>query len=93
MNLPVSEARFLSEYWQQKPLFCPGAIADFQSPLTPEHLAGLAMEPEAESRLVWQSHGAWQQQLGRSKRAIFKKTPPGHYLCNASTTGLVKSRH
>ena len=76
MILPVSEARFLSEYWQQKPLFCPGAIADFQSPLTPEHLVGLAMEPEAESRLVWQSHGAWQQQSGPFQESDFQKDAP-----------------
>ncbi len=76
MILPVSEARFLSEYWQQKPLLCPGAVANFQSPLTPEHLAGLAMEPEAESRLIWQSSGAWQQQSGPFQEGDFQKEPP-----------------
>lgn len=76
MILPVSEARFLSEYWQQKPLLCPKAITDFQSPLTAEELAGLAMEPEAQSRLIWQSNGVWQQQPGPFQERDFNKEVP-----------------
>lgn len=48
----LDSARFLAEYWQRKPLFMPGALAPWQCPLTPEELAGLACEPEVESRIA-----------------------------------------
>lgn len=44
--------RFLAEYWQRKPLYLPAALVPWQCPLSPEELAGLACEPEVESRLV-----------------------------------------
>ncbi|MGM0553870.1 MAG: JmjC domain-containing protein [Pseudomonadota bacterium] len=43
---------FLREYWQQRPLLVRGAIPDFDNPLDPDDLAGLAVDPEAGSRLV-----------------------------------------
>ena len=64
MLLPVTDEQFLAEYWQQKPLLCPNALPHFRSPLSAEELAGLAMEADVESRLVWQETGAWQQQRG-----------------------------
>ena len=76
MILPVSEAQFFSEFWQQKPLLCPQAFADFSSPITPEELAGLAMESSAESRLVWQRGGVWQQQLGPFNEDDFQREGP-----------------
>ncbi len=43
---------FLRDFWQKHPLLIRGAFADFQCPLTPEDLAGLACEDAALSRLV-----------------------------------------
>ena len=64
MRLPVTTEQFLAEYWQQQPLFCPQALPHFQSPMTAEELAGLAMEPDIDSRMVWQDSGIWHQQTG-----------------------------
>ena len=44
--------RFLAEYWQRVALFVPAAFDPWTCPISPEELAGLACEPEAESRLV-----------------------------------------
>ncbi len=59
MKLPISAQQFLVEYWQQKPLYLPQAIPNFQSPITPGELAGFALDADIESRLVWQDKGVW----------------------------------
>lgn len=46
-------AKFLSRHWQKRPLFLPGALPGFRPPLTVDEIAGLACEPEVESRLVF----------------------------------------
>lgn len=48
---------FLSEYWQKKPLLIRGAFHDWQNPLEPNELAGLACEDDIESRLIMSSDG------------------------------------
>lgn len=45
---------FLSEYWQKKPLVIRNALPDFESPVSPEEMAGLSLEDEVESRIVIQ---------------------------------------
>jgi 50S ribosomal protein L16 3-hydroxylase len=50
LGMPAS--RFLSEYWQKKPLLIRKAFPDFVSPVQPEDLAGLACEEAALSRIV-----------------------------------------
>ena len=44
--------RFLAEVWQRRPLLLPGALPGFESPLSPDELAGLALEPDATPRLL-----------------------------------------
>lgn len=46
---------FLSDYWQKKPLVIRGALPDFETPVSPEELAGLSLEDEVESRIVIQN--------------------------------------
>ena len=48
----LSPAQFLRRHWQRKPLLIRGAFPGFADPLSPEELAGLACEPDVESRLV-----------------------------------------
>src|SRR5690606_2322473 len=48
----ISVQQFLREYWQKKPLLVRQAIPGFQSPISPDELAGLSLEDEVESRLV-----------------------------------------
>ena len=76
MRLPVTTEQFLVEYWQQRPLLCPQALPNFQSPITAEELAGLAMEPDIESRMVWQDVGVWHQQAGPFKEQAFQGKAP-----------------
>ena len=76
MLLPVTEDQFLAEYWQQKPLLCPRALPHFRSPFSAEELAGLAMEADVESRLVWQDAGAWHQRQGPFTAEHFQREGP-----------------
>ncbi len=56
---------FLSRYWQREALLLPAALPDFQPPLSADELAGLAMEPEVESRLIRQrDDGSWHLRHG-----------------------------
>lgn len=48
----LSTEHFLRDYWQQKPLLMPQAFPDFSSPLTPDELGGLALEPDIHSRII-----------------------------------------
>lgn len=76
MRLPVTTEQFLAEYWQQQPLLCPQALPHFQSPITAEELAGLAMEPDIDSRMVWQDSGVWHQQAGPFAEHAFRGEKP-----------------
>jgi 50S ribosomal protein L16 3-hydroxylase len=49
-DMPIEE--FLRDYWQKKPLLIRNAFPDFESPISPDELAGLALEEEVESRIV-----------------------------------------
>jgi 50S ribosomal protein L16 3-hydroxylase len=55
--LGMSAPRFLAEYWQKKPLLVRSAFRNFQDPLAPDELAGLACEPEVEARLIEHKQG------------------------------------
>ncbi|MEQ1538574.1 MAG: cupin domain-containing protein [Sphingorhabdus sp.] len=62
---------FLKEYWQQKPLLIRNAFAEWSNPLEPDELAGLACEPEVESRLVVGAQGSWAVEHGPLAEARF----------------------
>ncbi|MEY3635499.1 MAG: hypothetical protein RLZZ61_1909 [Pseudomonadota bacterium] len=55
---------FLSDYWQKKPLLIRNAFGDWQNPLEPDELAGLACEEEIESRLICQTDAGWEMEQG-----------------------------
>jgi 50S ribosomal protein L16 3-hydroxylase len=76
----ISIEEFLREYWQKKPLLIRNALPDFSCPVTPEELAGLACEPEVESRLI-QEHGEtpWQVRHGPFTEADFLALPESHW--------------
>jgi 50S ribosomal protein L16 3-hydroxylase len=63
---------FLRDYWQQKPLLMRGAFADWSNPLEPDELAGLACEPEVESRLIIGAQGSWAVEHGPLAEARFE---------------------
>lgn len=67
---------FLSEYWQKKPLVIRNALADFESPVSPEELAGLSLEEEAESRIVIQkAHNDYQLLKGPFTEETYQNLP------------------
>lgn len=60
----LTHAEFLKEYWQKKPLLIKGGFADFEDPIEPEELAGLAMEDDIESRLITNHDDKWESYHG-----------------------------
>lgn len=71
--LGMPPARFLRDYWQKRPLLVRNAFPDFQSPITPEDLAGLACEEAALSRVVVhdRKRDKWQLRTGPFEEAMF----------------------
>lgn len=59
-QLNLNWPEFLEKYWQKQPVVLKRAFVDFVDPITPDELAGLAMEPEVDSRIVSQKNGQWQ---------------------------------
>ena len=71
-------AAFLRDYWQKRPLLIRNAWTEWDNPLSPDDLAGLACEPEVESRLVTYGSGAWDLEQGplpESRFGELSKTP------------------
>jgi 50S ribosomal protein L16 3-hydroxylase len=69
---------FLRDYWQQKPLLIRNPWAAWSNPLEPDELAGLACEPQLESRLVSGGNGNWTVEHGpfaQRRFASLGKTP------------------
>lgn len=80
-NTGLTQQQFLDQYWQKKPLLIRQAFVDFDSPITPDELAGLACEPEIESRLIEENGrgGAWQVTTGPLSEADFEHLPATHW--------------
>jgi 50S ribosomal protein L16 3-hydroxylase len=51
---------FLQRYWQKRPVILKRGFKNFIDPISPDELAGLAMENEVDSRLVSHQDGRWQ---------------------------------
>jgi 50S ribosomal protein L16 3-hydroxylase len=79
--LALDRELFLRQYWQRQPLLLRGAVADFQPPVSADELAGLALEPEIESRIA-QCRGdpglaaSWQLSHGPFTPRAFKRRHP-----------------
>lgn len=72
----ISARDFLRDYWQKKPLLIRQAIPSFESPLSPDELAGLSLEEEVESRLVVE-HGdsPWELRRGPFSEDTYQNLP------------------
>ncbi|WP_449433826.1 ribosomal protein uL16 3-hydroxylase [Pseudomonas putida] len=72
----ISAREFMRDYWQKKPLLVRQAFPDFETPIDPDELAGLALEEEVESRLVLE-HGAhpWELRRGPFEEDTFANLP------------------
>lgn len=88
---------FRSDIWQKSPAVIKGMFPEFQDPLNADELAGLALEPGVDSRVIqcnrgtWNlSHGPFEQydQLGDSHwtllvQAVNEHYPPAREIINA----------
>ncbi len=73
LGMPVAE--FLRDYWQKKPLLIRQAFPDYQAPLAPEDLAGIACEEGVLARLVKHDRKKdhYSVETGPFKESIFPK--------------------
>lgn len=72
----LTAREFLRDYWQQKPLLIRQAIPGFESPISPDELAGLSLEEEVESRMVLE-HGErpWELRRGPFAEDTYQNLP------------------
>jgi 50S ribosomal protein L16 3-hydroxylase len=79
--LGMPPARFLRDYWQQRPLLIRSAPAEFRAPLSPEDLAGLACEELALARLVTHEprRDRWSVRSGPFSESDFAGLPKSHW--------------
>ncbi|MFD2228613.1 cupin domain-containing protein [Alkalimarinus sediminis] len=73
----ITPEQFLKEYWQKKPLLIRQAIPNFECPVSPDELAGLACEPEIESRIIIENHegNPWHPENGPFDENKFSQLP------------------
>ena len=72
---------FISHYWQKRPCVLRNALTDFESPVSPEELAGLACEEDVHCRLVIENAGEsqWQVRYGPFEEEDFLGLPETRY--------------
>ncbi|AXN30955.1 cupin domain-containing protein [Vibrio coralliilyticus] len=81
MSYPPSfdMAEFLAQYWHKKPTVIKGGFNDFIDPISPDELAGLAMEEEVDSRYISNIEGKWSAQHGPFDDSLFENLPESHW--------------
>ncbi|MEO7741839.1 MAG: cupin domain-containing protein [Usitatibacter sp.] len=68
-------ARFMSRYWQRRPLLVRGAFPAFRDPLSPAQVLALAASDAAQSRLVRHIGKKWTVEDGPIPTSRFKQLP------------------
>ncbi len=63
-HLTLNWPEFIERYWQKRPVVLKRGFSNFVDPISPDELAGLAMENEVDSRLVSHLDGKWQVSHG-----------------------------
>jgi 50S ribosomal protein L16 3-hydroxylase len=71
----LKPTQFLAEYWQKKPLLIRQAIPNFKSFLSAAELVSLAIEDEAEARLITNKNGQWKVKSNPLDERDFSKLP------------------
>ncbi|KGE03502.1 cupin domain-containing protein [Pseudohaliea rubra] len=74
--LAIDWEAFLARDWQQRPRLFRGALPAFAPPLDGDDLAGLAMEPDAEARIVERAPDGWRQTDGPFAPEDFHRDHP-----------------
>ena len=67
--------RFLSQFWQTKPLLVRNAVPDFKGVVQAPELLALASRDDVESRLVWRRRGAWRLRHGPFSHSELARLP------------------
>lgn len=77
----MSVEEFLANYWQKKPLLIRQAFPNFETPLEPEELAGLACTEGVMSRLILEQGGdyPWQLKSGPFSEEEFENRTDHHW--------------
>jgi 50S ribosomal protein L16 3-hydroxylase len=75
--LGMSPAKFLRDYWQKRPLLIRNAFPDYETPVMPEDLAGLACEEAVLSRIVMHDKASdgWTVRTGPFAEEAFPGMP------------------
>ena len=75
LGMPV--ATFLRDYWQKRPLLIRNAFPDFETPVMPEDLAGLACEQGVLARLISHdgNNNGWNVRTGPFAEEDFPGLP------------------
>ena len=86
----ISKQEFINEYWQKKPALIKSGFNDFVDPISPDELAGLAMEECIESRLISNHNNEWQAHHGPFEdfELLTPKIVP--CWCKLLTTGTLR---
>ncbi len=71
----LSGEKFLSQFWQKKPLLVRNAITDFKGVVQAPELFALSLRDDVESRLVCRRGGAWHMQQGPFSRTQIARLP------------------
>ncbi|MDA7586129.1 cupin domain-containing protein, partial [Luminiphilus sp.] len=82
LTFQFDEQEFLECYWQRHPLLIKGALPNWQSPLSPEELGGLALEDDADSRLISKSKNGWALKQGPLIPTDFQRSDDWTLLVN-----------
>jgi 50S ribosomal protein L16 3-hydroxylase len=79
--LGMTPTQFLRDYWQKRPLLVRHAFPDFQPPLQPDDLGGLACEEGALSRLIVhdEKRDRWSVKTGPLDETDFAGTPDANW--------------
>ena len=77
LPLGMPAAVFLRDYWQKRPLLIRAAFPDFETPVQPEDLAGLACEETALARLITHDRATdgWSVRSGPFQEEEFPGMP------------------
>ena len=77
----LTPERFLAEFWQKRPVLIRQAFPDLEPVLEADELAGLALEPEVESRLISfkPQTGAFDLRKGPFTEEDFATLPESHW--------------
>lgn len=77
-QLTLNWPDFLERHWQKRPVVLKRGFNNFIDPISPDELAGLAMESEVDSRLVSHQDGNGRSATVHSKATIISVKLTGH---------------